>query len=547
MSRRVIGLDLGAYSVKLVRLESGKETPRFEVINAVEEILACGDDDNKELIDKQREAIAKFASLGLLEGEVFASGLEAHASQLRSMQVPYLDNRKLEAVLPGMLEAEMPFSINDMIVSWCRDPVLTQGPEKPEFANIKVAFGKKTAIAEILQLLQTFSVNPRLLHLSSAALFELVRELPLNTILDASSIDSDAVHAFIDFGHRATNLCIFDRTGLKYARSFLRGGKKLTEEIGSKLGIAFSEAERLKHDTVDLSKIFCDGDAQIVNKLAEEHHRELVEDISRTIISLRTSGLCDVKTATLLGGGALTGGISEFFGKHFNGFGIAVVGLSNQPQWSALTPSLALAFAYSISCLKIHAKESRFNFRKDEFTWRGDLDFVRTKSTALILWGLILICSLTLMWSASSLVLEKESKHIENQLKAECLSILGQKNIAPKKCLAQMKEQIASNVDMGIPEFSASDIYVEAAKYLPSDLNVTINEMDISEKKVRLIARASSFEDVDKVVANLAKIPCFVNVEKGRAKQLDGTVEFQLSGDVDCEKARTKEERQPTR
>ncbi|HXW60810.1 MAG TPA: pilus assembly protein PilM [Myxococcota bacterium] len=548
MSRRVIGLDLGAYSVKLVRLQCGKQTPKFEVLNVDEEILPNEEGDDRDLLDKQKEALAKLSKLGLLEAEAFAIGLPAPDGQMRSMQVPFLDNRKLEAVLPGILEAEMPFAVNEMIVSWYREPLPKNvAPEdKPEFANIKVAFGKKSAIAQTLQTLQSFAVNPRLMHLSSAVPFELVRELPYGSLFkEAAELDGNSAMAFVDFGHRATNLCIFDQDGLKYARSFLRGGKKLSEEISSALGVSFKEAERLKHEKVNLSLAHQEDEARVINQLAENHHRELCDDILRTFISLKTNGFHEVKSVVFIGGGALTSGIDEFFAPRLKEFAISLVGLEPLQAGGALTPKTALSFAYALSCIQIHAKEHRFNFRKDEFTWRGDLDFLRTKSTPLILWCLVLICSLTIMWSASSLVLGKESKHVESQLKAVCSEILGQKNVAPKKCLAQMKEQIASNVSVGIPEFTASDVYVKTAEYLPKDLNVTISEMDVSDKKLRIIGRTPSFEDVDKVFASLTKIPCFVNVEKGRAQQLDGAVEFHLSSEVDCDAGRLKNKAKP--
>ncbi len=492
----------------------------------------------------------KFSDMGLLEAEVFAIGLEASAAQMRSMQVPFLDNRKLEAVLPGILEAEMPFAMDEMIVTWFREAVLSNGEssEKPEFANIKAAFGKKTAIAYTLSLLQNFGVNPRLMHLSSAAPFELVRELPHDALFkEAAPLDAHHALAFIDFGHRHTSLCIFDQTGLRYARSFLRGGKKLSEEIAAALNIPFKEAERLKHERVNLSSAqeHQEENEKIINKLAEDHYRELSDDVLRTFISLKTNGLGDVRSVVFIGGGSQAVGIEKFFTQGFLNFDVSIVSLETSGKGGALAPTTALSFAYALSCIQIHAKEDRFNFRKDEFTWRGDLDFLRTKSTPLILWCLVLICSLTIMWSASSLVLGKENRHVEGQLKAVCSEILGQKNVVSKKCLAQMKEQIASNVSVGIPEFTASDVYIKTAEFLPKGLNVTVSEMDISEKKVRIVARTTGFEDVDKVFASLTKVPCFVNVEKGRAQQLDGSVEFQLSSDLDCDAARLKSKAKP--
>lgn len=548
MARRVIGIDLGAYSVKLVRLLSGKQAPRFEVINVAEEIISHDEDDERDLVERQKEAIAKFSQMGLLEAEIFAIGLDASASQMRTMQVPYLDNRKLEAVLPGLLDAEVPFDIDEMVFSWHRveDQVAAlPAGEKPAFANIRVAFGKKQAIASTLQMLQSFSVNPRIMHLSSAVPFELVRELSGDAFFKTAEKEPAPLSAVIDFGHRATNLCIFDEKGLKLTRSFLRGGKKLTEEIAKALEISFKDAEKLKHEKIHLSRRHDEETERIINKLALSHHQELLNEIMRTFISLKTNGVGEIKSVLFIGGACHVDGFSDFFAKTFNDQGISILGLEGLVPLRVQSPAVVLAFALSLSCLQAHAKESRFNFRKDEFTWRGDLDFLRTNSTSIFLWGLVLVCLLTVMWYASSLVLDKESNHLEAELKTVCEGILGQKNVAPKKCLALMKEQITANVDVGIPDFAASDVFIKTAELVPNELKVTFSELDVSEKKVRLIAKTASFEDVDKLHANIKKIPCLVNVEKGKAQQLDGAVEFHLSSDIDCNAALTKHKESP--
>lgn len=541
MARRVIGLDLGAYSVKMVRLLCGKQSPKFEIINLAEEIISVDEGDERDLVERQKEALGKFVRLGILEAETFAIGLEASDGHMRSMQVPYLDNRKLEAVLPGLLEAEVPFELDEMVTSWHRteeNHVQQKGVEKPDFTTIRVAFGKKAAIAKTLQMLQTYSVNPRLMHLSSVAPFELIRELNTDALFTPTEAgDNQALSAIVDFGHTATNLCIFDRSGLRYSRSFLRGGKKLTEEISKSLDISFKQAEELKHTALDLNMKPSREDVSAAYAIARAHHQELIDDILRTFISVKTTGVGEVKNIVFIGGGSLMNGFQQFFAKPLADYRIDVLEIARLDNKNNLPPSMMLSFAYALSCLQVHAKESRFNFRKDEFTWRGDLDFLRTKSTPLALWSLAVVCSLTIMWFASSLVLGKENQHVENQLKTLCSEILGQKNIAPKKCLDQMKEQLSASVDLGIPEFSASDVYVKLAQSLPVEPKLTISELDVLEKKMRLIAKTASFEDLDKVVALIQKIPCFVKVEKGRAQQVDGGVEFNLSSDLDCNPA----------
>jgi general secretion pathway protein L len=542
MARRVIGLDLGAYSVKLVRLECGKQTPKFEVVDQAEEILPISETDERDLLAYQKDAVLNLAQKGLLDAETCAVALNAAEGQMRIMKTPFLDSRKIEAVLPGLLEAELPFEVDNMTISWhrCEEPVLEKGQEKPDSANIRIAFGKKPAISNSLQMLQGVPLDPRFFHLASVAHYELARELGFETFSCQTEPASDGVSAIVDLGHRSTSVCVFDRHGLRFSRSFMRGGEKLTHEIAKELAISFTEAEKLKHEKIDLLGSSSDPQSTVINRLAHEHYHKLCDELTRAIISLKTSGSLAINSVMFVGGGSCALGLREFLQPQLSEQSVTICPAENLTKYGISSPAMAMPFSLALSCLQIHAKESRFNFRKDEFAWRGDLDFLRTKSTPLILWALVLICSMTVMWSANSLVLQKENSHVEQRLKSVCMQILGQADIAPKKCLAMMQEQIATSTEVGIPEFTASDIYIKTAEMLPKELNVAISEMDVLDKKVRITAEVASFEDVDKVAANLGRIPCLVNIEKGSAQKKDAVVKVNFSSDIDCNPAQPK-------
>lgn len=535
MARRVVGLDLGAYSVKLVRLECGKQSPKFEVIDHVEEILPLGEGEEHDLKTRQKEAVLRLHEKGLLDAETSAVAIGAQEGQMRIMKTPFLETRKIEAVLPGLLEAELPFEMNTMTIAWHRveEPKLEKGAEKPTEANIRIAFGKKPAIASCLQMLQASSVDPRFLHLSSTAMYELVRELGWQTFSRQEEAEMVSAAAIIDFGHQSTNLCIFDRHGIKFSRSFMRGGQKLTEAIAQALSVTVDEATQLKHEKLDLLAPPTDEQTDTINRLAREHYHKILEEITRTLIAFKTSENVAVKQVTLLGGASTAKGLHQVSADVLNTLDVFVSPAGSLHKHGILD-AFALPFALALSCIQIHAKDSRFNFRKDEFSWRGDLDFLRTKSTPLILWTLVIICSTTILWSANSLVLQKESSSLEQRLKSVCTQILGQPNVTPKKCLAMMQEQIDTGNEVSIPEYTASDIYIKSAEMLPKELNVSISELEVLEKKVRITAEVASFEDVDKVAASLGKIPCLINIEKGSAQKKDSVVKVSMSGDVDC-------------
>src|SRR5580700_6123612 len=100
MARRIVGLDLGAYSVKLLRLEVGKQHPRFEVLEAWEEVLPDEEPEGPDLLERQRQTLASLLQNNPLEAETYAIGLPAIDGNMLTMAVPFSETRKIEAVLP---------------------------------------------------------------------------------------------------------------------------------------------------------------------------------------------------------------------------------------------------------------------------------------------------------------------------------------------------------------------------------------------------------------------------------------------------------------
>lgn len=530
MARRVIGIDLGAYSVKIVRLLVGKQEPKYEIIGTVEEVVSLQEVEGEDEAQRQKNALIACFNNNNIEGELYVTGLSPYFANMRRMDVPFIDTRKVEQVLPGLLESEVPFDLDEMIVAWYPNPSVPAVDEKTEPRySISLAFGRKDAIQQQLDQCQSVNVDPKYMVLSSQAPFEIVREKGTNAFFKELPEGTSKCGAFIDFGHTATNITIIDEKGLVISKSILKGGKGLTEEIAKVLEVEPSEAVALKH-AFTLEAADTDQKAQTIKSIVERYYQKIFLEIERFLIACRTDNLASVSGLVLLGGSAKMQGFTNLVAAYFKD--LAVRRFDDLALEPSIGPQFAVAFSYALVGLSPHSRESRFNFRKDEFVYRGGLDFVKARSSELTLWGLILFCALALVYFASSSVLDKENKVVEGKLKAACEAILGKKDIPPQKCLALMKAE--TSVNQGIPEYTASDFYVDAAK-LPASLNVTFTELEV-DTKVRIIAETDGFEKVDEIVAGLSKMPCLRKVEKqGRTTQLDkGGVRFQLSAEIDC-------------
>jgi Tfp pilus assembly PilM family ATPase len=545
MARRVIGLDFGAYSVKLVRLEASKQNYKFDVLDSVEEILPISlqEEDDSDVISKQIQALKNLQSSGLLDAETFACGLNAIDAHMRSMIVPFTDLKKIQSILPGMLEAEVPFEIQDMIIPWYLKSVVEEKETNQSLSSINLAFGKKTAISSMLQLLQSFSIDPRIINLSSAAPYELLRELGKDAFFYEASLSSEenkqnVLSAIIDLGHTSTNICLFDSNGFVFSKSILKGGLRLSEKIAKELNIDFIEAQNLKHQLLD-SKEDEQEKSLIIKKLTTDYYNDIFAEIIRTFITCKSKDLGEVKSFGLIGGACQSEFITTIFKENFLLSNCHMIDFKNILPLN-FSPSKLLSLAHAFSCLHLHAKEGRFNFRKNEFVWRGNFDFLKNQSTPLILWSLIIVCTMIIFYFTNSLVLGKELELTNKKLEDACFSILGKKNLTSQKCLSQIKEQINKNVSLGIPTVSSTDLYLKISLGLGKSLEINLDEIDIAEKRLRITGETSSYENVEKVVVALSKVDCLKKIEKTNARQVGKNIKFQLASDIDCNENKTK-------
>lgn len=519
MARRIVGLDIGSYSIKICRIETSKRHERLKVLN-VNEVVYSSDEFAKKnaLLSCQKE--------GLLEAESIIMALPAMDCNMRHLPVPFAESRKIESILPGILDTEVPLNLSEYVSSWHLE---SQN-------SIRLGFGKKKSIQSLLSLTQPLGIDPRIINLSPAVYFELIRQFGNEAFWYQASLRQESTDKhlglFIDFGHSSTNFVIFDDKGLILTKAILKGGEKVTEDISKALNIPFLEAQELKHNLNHLGDV---ENSKIITQIAQNYYNDIWQELKRLIISLKSQNKGNISVACLVGQGVSLMGAKEFFNNNLNALNCTVNNFPSLFVKEVEDEKYAQALSLSICGLHPHSKDNRFNFRKDEFVWRGGLDFLKVNASSFLLWALAICCSLTTLWFSIAFVLDKENKVVEGMLKETCNNILGQKDLNATKCLSLMKEQISANTDLGVPEYTASNVYVDLANFIPKEMNLTITELDVQDKKVRIKGETTSFEDVDKLVAQLSKIPCFVRVEKGGRVQMKAKgVDFQLTNDIDC-------------
>lgn len=579
MAQRIVGLDLGSHSIKVVHLEPRGRAGDFEVVAYEEASLPPAEIGEGETLPQEARheiALKELADRGLLRGDLVITGLPGDAAAVRTLRFPFSDPRKIEQALPFELESEIPFDLEDVVYAW--SVVGERGKkERAGETEVLVAYARREAVADHLDLLARVGVDPRHVEFDALALDDLFDGLlraeygaelegeggpsltPGGTVIESGPDAPSAGVAIVDIGHRRTSVCILSRDRVVSAHTILHGGADATRALAKELGLPLEEAEKGKRKEAFI---------EVVGAVAQFPEQVQISDILKRAYSPVARRLRQIFQATvsssrvrvvkviLVGGGSRVLNLDRHLAEVLNVrvergrevgarlSGVVPLGGAEAAIGKVEAPEAALALGYALSGLLGEKSRARIDFRTGEFAWKGDLDFLKERATALGVWAAVVLAFFAMSGISRAWVLgDQEDALLERQAHA-CQSILGTDVGSVSRCLAMINERVQGQSGDSVPDWSAVDTYLELSKRMPpaGTLARKVTDLDINPERVRLKATTQAFDDVDKIVSGLQEGRCFASVDKGKARNTKDGVEFDAVIHIDCAKAPGKPE-----
>ena len=174
MGSRIIGLDIGTTSLRVVVLDAG-----FRSLTVVEmcetEILVSGavaalegeEDDAVALTPAEArlaavaEALERLRAQGMLEAEGFGVAATSEGIYLTPLALPFSGAKEIGAVLVPQLDGRIPEEVESLQLSFTVGNRLPSGEHQ-----VFVAAAKPEAVADRLETLAAWGIDPRVLELS---------------------------------------------------------------------------------------------------------------------------------------------------------------------------------------------------------------------------------------------------------------------------------------------------------------------------------------------------------------------------------------------
>jgi len=367
----VIGIDLGAYAVKVARLEGriGKLSVGGYYTRVVDP------DGEGSLSDRKKAALRELLEEINVDSATVVAAYPADRTALRQVVLPFTDRSQIEKTLPFELESHIPFDLEDFVMDY-RPLRVGRAVEDRASSRSRVlcALANRKHAQSILSELEELGADPRHLVLDS----EMIASL--STRGGEPSLDSstEGGQLVIDFGHTRTLISLAVDGVMIASRAISHGGEELTSAIASALGKQFGEAEQIKHSAsipavraVHVSE----GDIAVskagVAEILECALAPLFSAIRASAIAFEGQTGISVDEVLIVGGGSKLSGLA---GRVESELGVAVesTAMTEGEDIREIDGRFALAHALSMRAAGV-TFGGEFEFRIGELSYKGAL------------------------------------------------------------------------------------------------------------------------------------------------------------------------------
>lgn len=561
MATRTFAVDLGAWSVKLAIASPGIRGATL--VDVVERMVPPGD---APIEDRMRQALEGLVEelklrddtgyIGVYGDQVFTQILEFGFKNLRRSE--------LDKAVGGELEGVVPVDLEDMVYCFEQIPLppptgplpadALRGRVAPPAEGMRVlTYAMRRDRAEhIISIGQEAGFQPRGLLACGGAATKLVAHVP--SLMKART---DGAVAVIDIGHERTDVVVVHQNKAVFSRSIARAGKQVTEKIATHWQMPWGTAEQAKHSDGFIASQAEPATSEAWDRISRVLAPELTlfaRDIRQTLAACRARTGFSPLAAILVGGGSRLRGIGSFLSEQlgapawrltdddivalggpriFPG-GRSESGHPSGPERAATLPidtaAMTVGMAYDAA-----GGRPQFDLRSGALAAKVDLSYLRAKAVPLGVAALAIAAFAAGSAYADLYRLRKSEKVLATRLANETNEMYGSARTA-SEVLSSSGASAAAALSP-LPKMTAYDVLLDINAHLPPKDKITldIDKLDIDDQKVDMSGTAKSGEEIDLLVSELKKIPCFKEIQRGATETGDGGVKkFKLTIPTTC-------------
>ncbi len=227
---RLIGLDIGFHSVKIIEISSRKKQHAIERLLVVPtgNTPAMDEEERRQRLASLLQSVRR--ELGLKFNRVHTM-IPGRAVFYRPLRIPLVTGDRLEKIVRYEAKQQIPFTIDQVLLDYH-----IFGGSGGELEGILIAVRRDT-IDQHVRLLGRVGLRPDVIDVSTIGLFNASRALPR---------EPEEVIGIVNIGATTTDIIIEHEHFLKFSRSAPVAGNDITLALQSTLERSFEECEDLK-------------------------------------------------------------------------------------------------------------------------------------------------------------------------------------------------------------------------------------------------------------------------------------------------------------
>jgi type IV pilus assembly protein PilM len=555
---RIVGLDLGHHTARAAVFEGS--FGRFQLVG-YHEVPVAQDIDAPPDLTAQLSAVEQL--VGRIDGTgstSWAAGFPTELTSLRTISLPFSDRAQVEQTLQFEVENQVPFDLDEMVLSHRIIEVTDSGSE------VLCALAPRATVAPLLSGLAGLAADPKLL------------------VVDADLLAHHAdqgVQAIIDLGHTRTTVSLCQDGHMVAGRALSHGGRELTVALAKAMGVDFETAERRKHqvglghsedsthelelgaeweesedtrpniavadwdDETTMDRVDrVDPETAASRRNPETVLRDalvpLLADLRATLISYEDSIGLEIDEVLLAGGGSAMTGLKDLLAEVL-GVGVRVVYPSEQAEIGQGSPG-RFALCHAAGVRASGGKGRLLDVRVGDFTFKGDLALLGT----LIQYGLVAAALLVVAgigWFAFRVAaLNAEVAGVEDEIAEAVVAVFPDvdrgKLDDPSMAVAIMQEKtlettawvetLGSIVNDQPPTLTMLERISQNVPP-PNEARIDVSELSVNPGSITIKAETDGYEAAAKIETALQAAPGFKDANKGDEKKVREEVRFTIT------------------
>lgn len=530
MPHKIIGIDVGSYSVKVAVIERSFKS--FAFTEFYERRVQYNDLLSPE--ESLGIAIQGLIDDHSLSWDVASVGFPAGRVTSRLLTFPFGNSKKIDQTVRFEIETYIPFNVDDIIIDYA---VVWSTRDS---SRVMVVYVQKKDLVKELAMLEGVRVDPR---------FVCVEGVDQVNLVNLGMVPPEGAYAIVDIGHEKSTITICRGKNLGYVRAISIAGKVITESIVKRLSVPFEEAERMKVEMGRMqinSEEVVDDITRNVTEAIREAMNELLLHLRQTFFSFHDTEGVHVEGVYLCGGTSRLPGLDRYLSDvlklNVTFLNCADFHFSRLDRADAHRHVIPQALALALRATAGGGPE--INLRQGEFVFKGDVEQfggdVRKIAIVLALIVFLALINFSTKYYSVKRQIDKMKEDVVTLVRQAIPNTPVRAVATPKMAVSLIKSKETETEEKlnqlkSVTGVSPLDVLKEISTLLPprNEFSVDVTDINISNDRVSLSGVVSDFKAVDIFKQAIEKSKYFANVASGDvAKGVKGEVKFKLSMEI---------------